>query len=125
MQDDNRPLVSVLLPFRNAAATLADCIESILAQTLTDFEIIAVNDFSTDASSNILLRYRDERIRLVDNQQRGLVPALNTGLAHCSATLVARMDADDIMHTGRLEKQYRYMRRHPEVTLLATRARNS
>ncbi len=123
MRADSAPSVSVLLPFHDAAATIGECIDSILAQTLTDFEIIAIDDVSNDASAQILQDYRDQRIRVLSNAQRGLVPALNTGLAHCSAPLVARMDADDVMYPCRLEKQYEYMRRHHDVVLVATRAR--
>ncbi|NNL06278.1 MAG: glycosyltransferase, partial [Gammaproteobacteria bacterium] len=98
MQADAVPSVSVLLPFHNAAETTGDCVESILAQTLTDFEIIAVNDFSDDATISVLQQHQDERLKIIDNRHRGLVSALNTGLAFCAAPLVARMDADDIMH---------------------------
>jgi len=123
MLTDAGPLVSVLLPFHNAAETMADCIESILAQTLTDFEVIAVNDFSNDDSLRVLKGHGDDRIKIIDNQQRGLVSALNTGLGCCRAPLIARMDADDIMYPHRLVKQYQYMREHHDVVLLATRAR--
>jgi glycosyltransferase involved in cell wall biosynthesis len=123
MATDYVPSVSVLLPFRNAAATLGECIESILAQTLTNFEIVAVNDFSDDQSAEILQQFSDRRIRLVDNDQQGLVHALNRGLECCQASLVARMDADDIMYPGRLKKQYGYMYQHQDVVLVATRAR--
>jgi len=123
MQADPAPSVSVLLPFHNAVETLGDCIDSILAQKLADFEVVAVNDFSTDGSSRVLSGYGDDRIKLIDNEHHGLVSALNTGLAHCTSPLVARMDADDIMHSNRLVKQYAYMRQHHDVVLLATRAR--
>jgi len=123
MKADPAPLVSVLLPLHDAAETIADCIESVLAQTLTDFEIIAVNDFSTDDSLRILQQYRDDRIRFIDNECRGLVSALNTGLGCCRAPLIARMDADDIMYSNRLAKQYEYMRRHHDVVLVAAQVR--
>jgi glycosyltransferase involved in cell wall biosynthesis len=111
------------LPFHNAAETIADCIESVLAQTLADFEIIAVNDFSSDDSLRLLQTYSDDRLTIIDNEHRGLVSALNTGLGCCRAPLIARMDADDIMYPDRLLKQYEYMRRHHDVVLLATQAR--
>lgn len=122
MQADAGPLVSVLLPFHNAAETIGECVDSILAQTLTGFEVIAVNDFSDDATLNVLQQVSDERLKIIDNASRGLVSALNTGLACCAAPLVARMDADDIMHVNRLEQQHDYMRRHHDIVLLATRA---
>ena len=120
---ENEPLVSVLLPFHNAAQTLAECIESVLAQTLPAIQVIAVDDCSRDASLQLLRLYKDDRIRVIANHGRGLVSALNTGLAQCAAPLVARMDADDIMHHSRLEKQYEYLRAHPDVVLVATQAR--
>jgi glycosyltransferase involved in cell wall biosynthesis len=123
MQVDDGPLVSVLLPFHNAAETMAECIESILAQTLTGFEIIAVNDFSSDDSLDRLQQYNDGRIKIIDNEHRGLVSALNTGLACCASPLVARMDADDIMYPDRLMKQYEYLCEHHDVVLLAAQAR--
>ncbi len=120
---ENGPLVSVLLPFHNAAQTLAECIESVLGQTLTEIEITAVNDRSDDDSLQVLHQYADERIRIIDNERCGLVAALNLGLAHCSAPLVARMDADDIMLASRLEQQCQYLRAHPDVVLVAAQAR--
>ena len=123
MPVDAGPLVSVLLPFHNAAATLGDCIESVLEQSLPEFEVIAVNDFSNDDSLRVLQAYSDNRIKIVENQCRGLVSALNTGLAYCSAPLVARMDADDIMYSNRLAKQHDYMRHHHDVVLVAAQAR--
>ena len=119
----NQPVVSVLLPFKDAAQTLGECIESILAQSLAAIEIIAVNDFSQDRSVDLLQRFGDARIKLVDNGRSGLVPALNAGLAHCAAPLVARMDADDIMHRRRLEKQYEFLCASPDVVLVAAQAR--
>ncbi|MGB5277624.1 MAG: glycosyltransferase [Gammaproteobacteria bacterium] len=123
MRTEATPLVSVLLPFHNAAQTMAECIESVLTQTLTAIEIVAVNDFSNDASLQLLQQYGDDRIRVIENEHRGLVSALNTGLAHCTAPLVARMDADDIMHDSRLEKQRAYLRKHRDVVLVAAQAR--
>ena len=86
--------VSVLLPCRNAASTLPECIDSILAQTFTDYEIVAVDDASDDDSAVVLSNYSDSRLHIIRNDRPGLVNALNLGLAHCNAPLVARMDAD-------------------------------
>jgi glycosyltransferase involved in cell wall biosynthesis len=123
MQAEKKPLVSVLLPFHNAAETLSECIDSIQQQSLAEFEVVAIDDHSTDDSVQLLERYGDERIRIINNPHRGLVSALNTGLACCKAPLVARMDADDIMYPQRLKKQYEYLRIHHDVVLVATRAR--
>jgi glycosyltransferase involved in cell wall biosynthesis len=123
MRTESAPLVSVLLPLHNAAQTIRECIDSILSQTLTAIEIIAVNDFSNDDSVELLQQYNDDRIRVIENDRRGLVSALNTGLAYCSAPMVARMDADDIMYSNRLEKQYEYLRKHHDLVLVAAQAR--
>lgn len=91
------------MPFRNAAATLPECIDSIRAQTLRRFEVIAVDDRSTDESAALCRR---AGFRVVSaSKQGGLVAALNAGLAAATGTYIARMDADDVMHPERLEAQ--------------------
>ncbi len=122
MDTDSTPEISILMPFHNAAETIRECVDSTLAQTFTNFEVIAVNDFSDDESVNVLQSYNDPRIKIIDNKQQGLVCALNLGLGYCLAPLVARMDADDIMHLQRLEKQYQFMREHHDVVLVSSRA---
>jgi glycosyltransferase involved in cell wall biosynthesis len=112
-----RPLISVVMPVRDAGAYLAPAIESILAQTLRDFEFIIVDDGSTDASVAVIAEYarRDGRIRLYQQRCAGIVAALNRGLAESSAELVARMDADDIASVDRFERQATFLSRHPQV----------
>ena len=116
-------VVSILMPVFNAAETLRECIDSILAQSLQAFEIIAVDDFSTDDSVVILDSYDDPRIRVIENTEKGIVPALNKGLSHSRCEYVARMDADDVMYPQRLEKQLDAMIADPAITLCATQAR--
>ena len=111
------------MPVFNAEETLAECLDSIFLQTLQDFEIIAVNDFSTDRSVEILRSYHDSRIHVVDNQNKGIVSALNSGLKLCQSDFVARMDADDVMYAQRLEKQFDVLSNKPDITLCATQAR--
>jgi glycosyltransferase involved in cell wall biosynthesis len=115
--------VSILMPVFNAEKTLDACLRSIFRQTLQDFELIAVNDNSTDRTVEILQSYDDPRIRILDNSQKGIVSALNLGLEYCQSDLVARMDADDVMYTTRLEKQFDVMREDPAITLCASKAR--
>ncbi len=119
------PPITVLLPFRNAGATLAECLDSVLAQSLGDFELLALNDHSDDGSEQLVAQYalRDRRVRLLHAGGRGLVTALNQGLAEARAPLIARMDADDLMHRERLAEQYRFLRAHPELDLVATQVR--
>ena len=80
MRAETTPEISVLMQFHNAAETLGGSIGSIPAQTFTNFEVIAVDDFSNDESVNVLQSHNDARIRIIDNTQQGLVPALNLGL---------------------------------------------
>jgi len=110
----------VLLPVRNAQATLGDCLESLSAQTFPDFELIALDDGSHDASRALLeaAARRDPRVRLVVEPQRGIVAALNQALAHVRAPLIARMDADDVAHPERLALQVLRLARDPDVDLL-------
>jgi glycosyltransferase involved in cell wall biosynthesis len=105
------PRVSVLLPVRDAADTLAQCLESLARQTLTHHEVVAVDDGSVDATAQLLeaARRADPRVRVIHTLARGLVPALNTGLAEARAPLLARMDADDEAAPERLEAQERGM----------------
>jgi len=114
-----RPALSVIMAFYNDAPYIAESIESILNQTYRDFEFVIINDASTDGSREIVARYSDARIRLLDNPSNlGLARSLNLGLAAARGDLVARLDANDVSHTDRLEKQMRFMREHPEIALL-------
>jgi glycosyltransferase involved in cell wall biosynthesis len=116
------PAVSVLLPFRDAAGTLAAALRSVARQSLTDFECILVDDGSTDESRAIAraVAAQDQRFRVVPTKGGGLVAALQQGLTHCRATLVARMDADDLMHSERLQLQGRALREDPTLTGIGT-----
>lgn len=109
------PLVSVLLPVYNAADYVEQAVRSILSQTLRDFELIVIDDGSTDGSGELLteLARQDARIRLVRRPNTGIVGALNEALALARADLVARMDADDIAWPDRLHKQAAYLAQHP------------
>lgn len=103
------PAVSVLLPARDAAATLAASLRSVRRQRFTDWECVVVDDGSTDDTGGIArsLASADPRFAIVSTGRDGLVAALNAGLARCRAPLVARMDADDVMHRDRLGAQSR------------------
>lgn len=101
------PRVSVLLPVRDAAATLPEALGSLGAQTLEDHEVVAIDDGSGDGSGEILeaAARQDPRLRVRRRAARGLVASLNEALAAARAPLVARMDADDVAHPSRLELQ--------------------
>jgi len=117
------PSISVLMPVYNAERYLADAVNSILKQTFTDFELIIINDGSTDESLNILQTYaqQDDRIRLVSRENRGLVETLNEGLNLCNAPLIARMDADDISLPERFYEQISFLNKHPQCVLVGSR----
>lgn len=101
------PRVSILLPARNAAATLSSCLASIARQTERSWECVIVDDGSTDGTAEVSRGAAacDPRFRLVRTAPQGLVAALNEGLRHCRAPLIARIDADDLMHRERLAAQ--------------------
>lgn len=115
------PLVSVVLPVYNSEKYLLEAVESILKQTFGDFELIIVDDGSTDNSANILDNIEDPRIiRLRNEKNSGLVVSLNRGIGIASGKYIARMDADDISLPNRLEKQVKYLEAHLEVGVLGT-----
>jgi glycosyltransferase involved in cell wall biosynthesis len=120
------PLVSILMPVYNAAATLPAALRSISAQTFREWELIAVNDGSGDASLEILDRaaQKDRRIRVLTGAHVGHIEALRSANALASAPLLARMDADDVMHPRRLLLQLTRLDSPPHVDVLATRVRS-
>jgi glycosyltransferase involved in cell wall biosynthesis len=119
------PRISILLPVRNEERLLPAALASLDRQTLPDWEVVAVDDGSSDATPAILAAAagRDPRVRLLRQPANGLVAALNTGLAACRAPLVARMDGDDICHPLRLQRQTEFLVNHPAVTLVACAVR--
>ena len=117
------PRVSVVLPVHNEEQHLEQAIESILRQSQADFELIAVDDGSTDGSADMLARLArgDLRIRLLRQPRGGIVAALNRGLAEARGAYIARMDADDIAHPERLRLQADFLDRHRDTGLAASR----
>lgn len=113
------------MALRDAAATIDECLESIAAQTLKNFELLVVDDGSEDDGPDRVAAFarRDPRLRLLRRQRRGLVPALNEGLEHCRASIVARMDADDRMHPERLARQLEYLQAHSGIDVVGSRVR--
>ena len=116
------PTLAVIMPTYNAEKYLKKAIESILRQTFTDFELIIVDDNSTDGSLNIVKSYfYEERIKLIVNKARtGLVRSLNIGLSKARGEYLARHDADDISVSNRFEEQVKFLSKHPEVGLVGT-----
>ncbi|MBK9176341.1 MAG: glycosyltransferase [Flavobacteriales bacterium] len=115
--------VSVLLPFRDSAATLDAAIASIAQQSYSDWKMLLIDNASTDEGSSVAQRWTesDPRITLLHEPRIGIAHALNTGLDHSQGKYIARMDADDISHPERLAKQVVYLDANPEIGVLGTR----
>ena len=124
MNSATTPRVSVLMSVYNGAAFLRQAVQSILAQTFTDFEFVVIDDGSTDESLAILQSYGDARLRIVRNERNlGLTASLNRGLQEARGEFVARQDADDVSHPIRLEKQVAFLDQHPPIVIVGTQAR--
>ena len=97
-------MVSILIPFKNTEQFLPECLASILAQTHSDWEVIAVNDHSTDKSEKVVRSFsqKDSRIKVYENKGHGIIPALRAAYANASGNFITRMDSDDIMQPNRL-----------------------
>lgn len=119
----NKLLVSVIMSVFNTDKYVHRAIESILNQTLKDFEFIIVNDASIDKTSAVVGSYakKDKRIKVINNDRNlKIAHSLNIGVSLARADLIARMDADDISHPERLEVQYLFLKSHPEVAIVGT-----
>lgn len=122
----NSPPITVLMPAFNSGPYLEAAIKSILTQTYINFELLIINDGSTDDTPKILNRYRklDARIKLVNHPHRlGLVKTLNQGLKLASGTYIARMDADDISLPTRLSQQLKYLHINPKIAIVGSNVR--
>lgn len=112
------PAISVVMAVYNGEKYLKEAVDSILNQTFTDFEFIIIDDGSTDKTLKILQTYSDQRIIIVSNERNlGISHSRNIGLKRARGQYIAHMDADDISVPGRIEKQYRFMEKNPEVGL--------
>jgi cellulose synthase/poly-beta-1,6-N-acetylglucosamine synthase-like glycosyltransferase len=116
------PLVSVLMPVYNGREFLIESLDSILNQSFTDFEIIAIDDGSTDNSGELLDAINDPRLKVFHQKNIGLAATLNRGLSLAKGELIARQDQDDLSHPTRLAMQVEYMESHPDFILLGTAA---
>ena len=120
------PLVSILMPIRNEERYLRATLDSLYRQTFANWELIAVDDGSSDQTATILAEAarRDSRVQVISLEGGGLVAALNAGLKVCQAPLLARLDGDDICHPRRLELQVAYLDAHPDTGLVACNFRH-
>ena len=117
------PTVSVVMPLRNAEDTLEVAVTSVCEQTFTDWELIVVDDGSTDGSSALLneLTARDDRIYIEHTVARGVAPAMNRACELARGEWIARMDSDDWMHPERLAKQLQHAQHHPDLGVISCR----
>jgi glycosyltransferase involved in cell wall biosynthesis len=115
------PTISVILPVFNSKNYILSAVKSILDQSYTDFELIIIDDCSTDGSYEILSSVADSRILLVRNERNiGLVESLNLGLQMATGVYIARMDHDDISLSNRLESQIKFFSKNPSISVLGT-----
>ncbi len=118
------PAVSVVMATYNGAALLPETIQSLLAQSFGDFELIAVDDCSTDHTTDVLGSFADSRIRVLSTQiNSGPVSARNLAVAASTGRLIAALDQDDISHSQRLALQVAHLDAHPEIVALGTATR--
>lgn len=118
---DPRPRVSVIIPTYNREHVVQDAIRSILAQTFVDFEVIVVDDGSTDSTASAVRAIKDPRVRLVRHaRNRGIPQARNTGLDQARGEYIAWLDSDDVARPDRLQAQVRYLAEHPSVAMVGS-----
>ena len=116
----HKPRITVFMAVYNTAAYLRECIDSILTQSFSDFELLIGDDGSTDSSAEIVSSYSDSRIRFF-KFPHDYIGTLNALLDEAKGEYIAKMDSDDVMHPDRLAIQYKYMETHPTIDLLGGR----
>lgn len=114
----SEPAITVVVPVYNGSAYLAETLESLLSQTFRNFELLAIDDGSTDGSSDLVRSFKDERVRLIQKNNGGLCETLNLGIWEARAPYIARSDQDDISFPERLERQLKVMEDHSEAHAL-------
>jgi glycosyltransferase involved in cell wall biosynthesis len=117
MNDDSKPLVSVVVPAHNAEKTLRETIDSVLHQTLGDFELIVIDDGSTDTTKNIVADIKDPRVRSFSFPNAGPSAARNRGIERASGKFIAFLDADDLWLPNKLKAQVEALNQNPEAAL--------
>lgn len=115
--------ISVVIPIYNGSEFLAATLESVLNQTLRDFEVICIDDGSTDQSAEVVSSFQDSRIRLLRQQNQGLCATVNRGISEAQTPFVARNDQDDLSDPTRLERQLAILEGNPEIGCLFTHYR--
>ena len=114
--NQSQPLISIVLPVYNVERYITEAMDSVLKQTVQDFEILVIDDCSTDNTIKIVEAYKDNRIKITKKEKnRGLIDSLNIGFGLAKGKYIARMDGDDINELGRLEKQLHILETYPEI----------
>ena len=117
---ESAPDISVVMPVYNAVGYLYDAIESVLKQSFKNFELLLIDDGSTDHSKDIIHQFEDERIILIKNEiNQGLIFSLNKAIGLARGKYIARMDADDLCLPFRLQEQFTYLENNPNISVLA------
>lgn len=115
MSQQQCPLFSIVIPIYNVERYIRECLESVLMQTYSNFEIICVDDGSPDNSIKIVQQYIDPRIRIITQRNRGLAAARNTGINASRGMFVALLDSDDFWHPEKLQQHYRHLSNDPTI----------
>ena len=117
----NTPLLSVVLPVFNGQEYLTEALQSVLNQSFDNFELLVIDDGSSDSSREVVKQFKDTRIKLIENSSNiGLVPTLNKALSLCQGDLIARMDQDDICDLDRFAKQVTFLQTNPQIDLVGS-----
>ena len=117
----NRPLISCIMPAYNAEKYIKIAIDSILKQTITDFELIIINDGSTDNTEDIILSYNDSRIVYIKNEKNlKLIKTLNKGIDIAKGMFISRMDSDDQAYSNMFEREIEEFKKHPDAGIINT-----
>lgn len=116
----NIPKLSVILPVYNDESNIKQAIQSILNQSFIDFELIIINDGSTDSSPKIINSFSDHRIRMINQSNMGIVPSLNKGIINSQGEYIARMDSDDISDPTRFSKQLEFLENNSDYGVVGS-----
>jgi glycosyltransferase involved in cell wall biosynthesis len=111
------PLISVIIPVYNGEKTIQETIKSVLQQTFTDFELIIINDGSTDSTLEKIAQFKDDRIKVLSFPNKGLATSRNRGITNSHGDYLAFIDADDLWTQDKLQAQLRALQHHPEAVL--------
>lgn len=112
-------MISVIIPVKNSEKTVKQAIESVLNQGVEEVEIICIVNGCDDESENVIKKIKDSRITVIESSP-GIVPALNAGIRKSKGNLIARQDADDVWHEGKLQAQVKYLEENNDIDILGT-----